>query len=138
MIKLEYIWIDGAEPTSQLRSKTKIVENFTHELSDCPLWGFDGSSTNQAPGDNSDCVLKPVRMYENPLEENSYLILCEVWLPDGNSHPSNFRIKLDDIQYKHSEENIWVGIEQEYTLYEDGRPLGWYAGSRVWYERSLV
>ena len=69
MIKLEYIWVDGSEPTSQLRSKTKVVEKFGNTISDCPEWGFDGSSTNQAPGDNSDCILKPVRLYENPLDK---------------------------------------------------------------------
>ena len=73
MNKLEYIWIDGTEPTAQLRSKTKILENFEHNISDCPLWGFDGSSTNQAPGENSDCVLKPIRLYKNPLEDNLFI-----------------------------------------------------------------
>ena len=63
MTKLEYIWIDGTEPSPQLRSKTKVVGEFDGTVSGpsgCPVWGFDGSSTNQAPGDNSDCVLKPV------------------------------------------------------------------------------
>ena len=59
--KLEYIWIDGTEPTRSLRSKTKVVDDFDRTLNDCPVWGFDGSSTNQAPGEQSDCVLKPVR-----------------------------------------------------------------------------
>ena len=66
MTKLEYIWIDGTEDAPQLRSKTKVVEQFDGTVSGpsgCPIWGFDGSSTNQAPGDNSDCVLKPVRIY---------------------------------------------------------------------------
>jgi len=126
MIKLEYIWIDGTEPTSQLRSKTKVVESFSNSISDCPEWGFDGSSTNQAPGDNSDCVLKPVRLYENPLDKNnSYLVLCEVWTADGSPHSTNYRWNLDEIQTKHAKENVWVGIEQEYTLYKNGRPLGW-------------
>ena len=125
MTKLEYIWIDGTEPVNKLRSKTKVVEDFRGSIDSCPTWGFDGSSTNQADGHNSDCVLKPVRLYESPLENNCYLVLCEVWLTDGNPHPSNFRIKLDDIQEKYSKEDVWVGIEQEYTLYEDGRPLGW-------------
>ena len=80
MIKLEYIWIDGTEPTAQLRSKTKIVKEFDRSISGpsgCPVWGFDGSSTNQAPGDNSDCVLKPVKLYENTIDndDNSYLVL---------------------------------------------------------------
>ena len=29
MTKLEYIWIDGTEPTAQLRSKTKILKERT-------------------------------------------------------------------------------------------------------------
>ena len=67
--KLEYIWLDGTEPTTQLRSKTKIVKSFGLEGVEAPIWGFDGSSTNQAVGSDSDCVLKPVRLYPNPLEE---------------------------------------------------------------------
>ena len=54
--KAEYIWIDGTEPTARVRSKTKILA----DGADLPIWGFDGSSTNQAPGSNSDCVLQPV------------------------------------------------------------------------------
>ena len=55
-IKAEYIWIDGKKPTSKLRSKTKIID----KAEEPPIWGFDGSSTEQATGDNSDCVLRPV------------------------------------------------------------------------------
>ena len=126
MIKLEYIWIDGTEQTAQLRSKTKVIEDFGRTISDCPVWGFDGSSTNQADGKDSDCVLKPVRLYENPMEkDNSYLVMCEVWNVDGNPHSTNHRFTLDDIQYKYVKEDVWVGIEQEYTLYENDKPLGW-------------
>ena len=58
--KLEYIWLDGYEPTQNMRSKTKVVENFTGKLEECPIWSFDGSSTKQAVGGSSDCLLKPV------------------------------------------------------------------------------
>ena len=58
--KLEYIWLDGFEPTQSLRSKTQVVNDFSGELKDCPMWSFDGSSTQQATGDFSDCLLKPV------------------------------------------------------------------------------
>ena len=125
MIKLEYIWIDGTEPASQLRSKTKVLKDFGRDISSCPEWSFDGSSTNQAPGDNSDCVLKPVRLYKNPLEDNCYLVLCEVWGVDENTHSTNHRFTLENLYNKYSKENVWVGIEQEYTLYENDRPLGW-------------
>jgi hypothetical protein len=52
----EYIWLDGTEPTPLLRSKTKILADGKEP----PIWGFDGSSTNQATGEHSDCVLRPV------------------------------------------------------------------------------
>tara|TARA_Y100001938_G_scaffold148831_1_gene233666 strand:+ start:307 stop:1308 length:1002 start_codon:yes stop_codon:yes gene_type:complete len=124
--KLEYIWLDGTQPTQQLRSKTKVVEDFKQNIQDCPEWNFDGSSTNQAEGTNSDCILKPVKLYENPMEKHdSFLVLCEVWGVDGNPHPTNHRFLLDEIQHKYNKEDVWVGIEQEYTLYENGFPLGW-------------
>jgi glutamine synthetase len=47
--KLEYIWLDGYRPVQSLRSKTKIEKNFSGALADCPMWSFDGSSTEQAP-----------------------------------------------------------------------------------------
>ena len=128
MIKLEYIWIDGTKNTPQLRSKTKVLQNeeWDGSIDNCPVWGFDGSSTNQAEGANSDCVLHPVRLYENPMEKyDSYLVLCEVWDVEDNPHLSNHRFKLEEIESEHSDEKVWVGIEQEYTLYENDRPLGW-------------
>ena len=42
----EYIWIDGTEPSPLLRSKTKVVADGEEP----GIWGFDGSSTNQALG----------------------------------------------------------------------------------------
>jgi len=58
-IKLEYIWLDGYKPTQSLRSKTKIVSDFDGKLESLENWSFDGSSTEQAPGRSSDCLLKP-------------------------------------------------------------------------------
>ena len=55
--KLEYIWLDGYKPTQSLRSKTKIVADFSGELKDCPVLCFDGSSTEQAEGGAADCLL---------------------------------------------------------------------------------
>ena len=55
--KLEYIWLDGYTPTANMRSKTKIVSDFSGKVEDCPEWSFDGSSTLQAEGNSSDCIL---------------------------------------------------------------------------------
>ena len=57
-IMVEYIWIDGHQPTAKLRSKTKVVDHEVKSPSDLPDWGFDGSSTRQAEGHFSDCLLK--------------------------------------------------------------------------------
>ena len=48
--KLEYIWLDGYKPTQSLRSKTRVESDFSGKLEDCPMWSFDGSSTEQADG----------------------------------------------------------------------------------------
>jgi len=126
MTKLEYIWIDGTTPVAQLRSKTKVIDDFDRTISGCPEWSFDGSSTNQAEGHKSDCILKPIKLYENPLQDdNAYLVLCEVWNVDDTIHATNHRHKLELINSKYKKEDVWVGIEQEYTLFKYGKPFGW-------------
>ena len=73
--KLEYIWLDGYKPTQSLRSKTKIVHGFGGTLEECPEWSFDGSSTEQAEGGSSDCLLKPVAIFPDPEVKNGYLVM---------------------------------------------------------------
>ncbi len=118
--KLEYIWLDGYTPTPNLRGKTQIKEFAEFPtLEQLPLWGFDGSSTMQAEGRSSDCVLKPVRIVPDAARTNGALVLCEVMMPDGETpHPSNKRATILD------DEGAWFGFEQEYFLYKNGRPLG--------------
>ena len=117
--KLEYIWLDGYAPVPNLRGKTLIKEYDSFPaLEDLPDWGFDGSSTMQADGNNSDCVLKPIRVFVDPARKNGALVLCEVMNPDGTPHPSNKRATILD------DDGTWFGFEQEYFFYKDGRPLG--------------
>ena len=118
----EYIWIDGTEPTPLLRSKTRIVEGGKEP----GIWGFDGSSTNQAPGSNSDCVLQPVYVVPDPLRGGkNVLVLCEVQLTDFTPHPTNTRSECVAAAEKYADQEPMFGIEQEYTFFKDGRPLGW-------------
>ncbi len=118
----EYIWIDGTEPTRKLRSKTKIVADGKKP----PVWGFDGSSTNQATGDHSDCVLQPVFSCPNPLRgPNDVLVMCEVLNPDMTAHVTNTRAAAVEAAKKYASMEPMFGIEQEYTLFQDGRPYGW-------------
>ena len=116
--KLEYIWLDGYLPEPNLRSKTKVVDKEPGSLADLPMWGFDGSSTQQAEGKSSDCLLKPVAMYPDSTRKNGFLVMCEVLLPNGQPHPSNFRALVDDMP------DLWIGFEQEYFFFDDGHPLG--------------
>ena len=75
--KLEYIWLDGYQPVPNLRGKTKIVGEAPQSVEDCPLWGFDGSSTQQAEGGNSDCMLKPVGLYPDAARDNAIFLYVE-------------------------------------------------------------
>ncbi len=123
--RAEYIWIDGQKPTSKLRSKTRILQN-GDEL---PIWGFDGSSTDQAPGSESDCVLRPIKVVPDPIRGgDAVLALCEVLNTDMTPHESNTRVKAVEALAKYGDQEPWFGIEQEYTFYKDGRPHGWPLG----------
>src|SRR5215217_6495818 len=121
--KLEYIWLDGYKPTPNLRGKT-LVKDFDSfpKLEQLPLWGFDGSSTQQAEGHNSDCVLKPVAIYPDPEVHNGVIVMNEVMHPDGTPHSTNARATI------HDDPDTWFGFEQEYFLYKDGQPLGFPTG----------
>ena len=134
MIRMcEYVWMDGAAPTQKLRSKTKMVNISSSEditLSQFPDWGFDGSSTYQAKGDNSDLTLKPVHFITDPLRgKKNFIIMCEVFNPDGRPHPSNTRAQLRQVlEAGAQKEEPWFGTEQEYTLFKGRSPMGWPEG----------
>ena len=119
--KLEYVWLDGTLPEPQLRSKVKVIsipKNTIPQLEDLPDWGFDGSSTGQAKGNFSDCILKPVRIVPNPLHSDSYLVLAEVFESSEKPHPTNYRSLCPNAV------DVWFGFEQEYIIMKNGRPLG--------------
>ena len=119
--KLEYIWLDGFQPTQSLRSKTRIERDFSGKVEDCPMWSFDGSSTQQADGNDSDCLLKPVAIFPDPDRSNGYLVMTEVLNADGTPHVSNGRATIDD-----DDNDFWFGFEQEYFLWDPitNLPLG--------------
>ncbi|MEK9177203.1 MAG: glutamine synthetase GlnII [Patescibacteria group bacterium] len=129
-IRAEYIWLDGYTPTPNLRSKTKLLDGPVTELQDLPGWDFDGSSTEQAKGFSSDCLLKPVMVKRDPLRgEGDVLVMCEVMDPKGKPHSSNARAHLRDVARKYADEEAWFGIEQEYTLFDTSNwPLGFPEG----------
>lgn len=120
-LKFEYIWLDGYTPEPNLRSKTKVLSaaEFDGTPEGLPVWSFDGSSTQQAEGRHSDCLLKPVRVVPDPARENAFLVMSEVLNPDGTPHVSNTRAHIAD-----DDVDFWFGYEQEYVLMQSGRPIG--------------
>jgi len=122
--RAEYLWIDGSEPTREVRSKTKVLAD-----GDQPgIWGFDGSSTNQATGDNSDVVLNPVFECPDPIRGgDDIIVLCETLLTaDFSPHPTNTRAAAVAALAKYGDQEPIFGLEQEYTLMNPG--TGWPAG----------
>ena len=125
---LEYIWIDGY---NDIRGKTRIIDSTSEELnlSNIPNWNFDGSSTGQAEGSNSEVILRPVKIYKNPFINTKYkpsIILCDTWLPNGDPHPSNTRINAVKIFDQKLELQPWFGIEQEFFIInsKNNLPIG--------------
>ncbi|KAG9991389.1 hypothetical protein KCU78_g19747, partial [Aureobasidium melanogenum] len=127
----EYIWIDGS---NGMRSKCKTVDRTDEQvakgrvgLDELPEWNFDGSSTGQAPGNNSDVYLRPVAVYDDPFRgKPNVLVMCETWMSDGKPNAFNFRHDAALLMEAHAKEGFWFGLEQEYTLLDvDGWPFGW-------------
>jgi glutamine synthetase len=126
---LEYVWIDL---NGNLRSKIKVHQSYTdtkNYLDLVPIWNFDGSSTGQAlSGNVSDVIIRPVRLYENPLLDhpNSNIVLCECLNADMTPHETNNRIACVKTDKMFNDQKCLFGIEQEYTILQrDGLPYKW-------------
>ena len=92
---LEYVWLDANE---KLRSKVKVAEGNISNLEEVPVWSYDGSSTDQAPGDHSDVTLTPVKLYPNPFLFDALLVMCSTE-------------KREAITFADSD-GYWFGFEQ--------------------------
>lgn len=118
-VGVEYIWIGG---NGELRSKTKIINKGNDDseikLEELPVWNYDGSSTNQAPGNDSEVLIKPRKIYKDPFSKNSkyILVLCDTWLPSGQPHPTNTRVIAEQIFKQKRELQPWFGMEQEFFV----------------------
>jgi len=120
-----YVWIDGTGET--MRSKTRTLDFYPKAVCELPIWNFDGSSTEQAEGSNSDVYLHPVAMYADPfrLGENK-IVLCETYKHNKKPTETNHRAKCLEAQVASKDQVPWYGMEQEYTLLDtDGQPFGW-------------
>jgi len=129
----EYVWLGGDKTTGgfDIRQKTKTLAKKPEDIGELPVWNFDGSSTGQAPGGDSEVLLKPVAMFADPFRGgDNILVLCECVSPKMEPIATNTRDAAKATFDKKLDEEPWYGIEQEYTLFAaDGRtPLGWPHG----------
>jgi len=139
-VQAEYVWIGG---NHELRCKTKTLDKAPKSVAELPVWNYDGSSTEQAPGTDSEVLLVPCAIYKDPFRAGptgksaNILVLCDAYKPDpeapkgvGEAIPTNKRVACKAIMDKVKSKEPWFGIEQEYTLFEpDGvTPYGWPPG----------
>lgn len=129
----EYVWLGGSHTTGgfDMRQKTRTLSAPPAKLEDLPVWNFDGSSTGQAPGHDSEVLLLPVAMFRDPFRRgDNIVVLCECVDPKMQPIPTNTRRAAKAVFDKKLDEEPWFGIEQEYSLFaKDGRtPIGWPRG----------
>jgi len=119
----------GAPPHARhlIDSPPQTLPEQDYQPEDLPVWNFDGSSTGQAPGDNSDVYLKPVAIYPDPIRlGKNILVLAECWDSDGTPNKYNYRHETAKLMTAHADHIPWFGLEQEYTLLDlNERPYGW-------------
>ena len=121
-----YVWIDGSGEC--LRAKSRTLNQLPKDPKELPIWNFDGSSTGQAAGHDSDVLLTAVAIFKDPfLRGDNILVLCECSTPDGTPVASNHRRTCVERMEKVKEHEPWFGIEQEYSLLDpiDDYPYGW-------------
>ena len=126
---IEYIWLDANQ---NLRSKTRVIYDKLNENKDenptslnVPIWNFDGSSTGQATTNNSEILLKPISLYQDPFRgtKDCILALCETYNTDGEPHSTNTRFNTNDIFTKYKDSGSLFGIEQEFFVMKDKNVL---------------
>ncbi|XWS09081.1 hypothetical protein CRYUN_Cryun40dG0055500 [Craigia yunnanensis] len=127
----EYIWIGGSG--IDLRSKSRTIAKPVEHPSELPKWNYDGSSTGQAPGDDSEVKLYPQAIFKDPFRGgNNILVICDAYTPAGDPIPTNKRHRAAEVfsNKKVVDEVPWFAIEQEYTLLQQNVkwPLGWPVG----------
>jgi len=134
-ILAEYVWVDAEGNT---RSKTRtLAASKADAVEKLPKWNFDGSSTDQAPGDDSEVILRPVRIFKDPFHPRSdgvdnILVMCDTYTPAGEPLPTNTRYPAEQVFKQHEGEETWFGLEQEFTLFNTDQrtPLGWPKGGQ--------
>jgi len=121
-----YIWIDGSG--QYMRGKTRTLDGPVKCVHELPDWNYDGSSTGQSMGENSDVLLKPQAIFKDPFRRGgNILVVCDTYGPDEEVHPTNFRKQCHEVMEQVKAQKPWFGLEQEYTMFDftGKHPYGW-------------
>ncbi|XP_076908991.1 glutamine synthetase cytosolic isozyme-like isoform X2 [Bidens hawaiensis] len=127
----EYIWIGGSG--LDIRSKARTLSGAFDNPQKLPKWNYDGSSTGQAHGNDTEVILYPQAIFKDPFRRgNNILVLCDAYNPTGDPVYTNKRYDAAKV-FNHPDvvaQLPWFGLEQEYTLMEKDTkwPLGWPQG----------
>merc|ERR1719160_1318236 len=138
-VMAEYVWID-ADLTCRSKCRTLDANKIPEDPTKLPLWNYDGSSTGQAPGDDSEVIIHPKAIYPDPFRGgDNILVLCDTYTPGGTPLPTNTRAPAVEAFQGSDAEKPWFGLEQEYTLFNLDKvtPLGWPTGADRSYGRSI-
>ena len=125
-ICVEYVWIGGK---GELRSKTRVLTVrweaiYDNKCTHYPLWNYDGSSTEQAATQNSEIILEPCCVFNDPFRGgHNKLLLCHAYDTDHKAVACNNRQKALEIFNQKTEEVPWYGLEQEYFLIDPATTL---------------
>lgn len=132
-VLLEYVWVDYDDNP---RSKIKILNikldvDEDIKIEQIPEWNFDGSSTGQAIGKESDILIRPCSIYPNPFVDymRGYLVMCDCLNKDGTPHETNHRVGLVETVKNCKDSEPLFGIEQEYIM---------FSRQKKYYKNSLV
>ncbi|KAG0710248.1 Glutamine synthetase [Chionoecetes opilio] len=116
-----YVWVDGTG--ENLRSKTRKLHFVPKTPGEVPEWSFDGSTTGQAEGSNSDVYLRPVAIYRDPFRlVEDKLVLCETFRHNKKPTETNHRRQCLDVMTWAANTRPWFGMEQEYILLDTDKP----------------
>jgi len=123
-VLVEYVWIGG---NNELRSKTKVMDKEVNSVNDLSEWNYDGSSTAQAAGRDSEVIIQPRALFNDPFRgENNKMVMCDTYRPDGTPLENNHRVLANELFNQALDEEPWFGLEQEYFLMDPktNKPLG--------------
>tara|TARA_B100000925_G_C21988564_1_gene465704 strand:- start:695 stop:1819 length:1125 start_codon:yes stop_codon:yes gene_type:complete len=136
---IEYVWLDKE---SNLRSKSRTIgpdflldinlEDYINrdlnkiqidkDLSKKLQWSYDGSSTGQAPGENSEIIINPVYIiknnyYNEKFDTNIYFIaLCQTFDHTLKPLENNNYSKLISYLDRDEDKMPYFGFEQEFFI----------------------